>query len=132
MSCNLEYRVNVCSPYLKKSINKMESVQRRATKMVKKICEMDYVDRLRFIKLNCLKDRRIRGGLIQVFKIIRSFEEVQLVCGLNFPLYRQRSRGNSFQLKMDLVENFSARYHLLLNRLVGTWNKLPEEVVAHR
>ena len=66
----LEYRVNVWNPYLKKSINKMEGVQRRATKMVKKICKMDYVDRLRFLKLNFLEDRRIRGGLIQVFKLL--------------------------------------------------------------
>ena len=73
---NLEYGVNVWNPYLKKSINKMEGVQRRARKMVKKICKMDYVDRLRFLKLNSMEDRRIRGGLIQVFKIVRSFEEV--------------------------------------------------------
>ena len=30
---NLEYGVNVWNPYLKKSINKMESVRRRATEM---------------------------------------------------------------------------------------------------
>ena len=57
---NLEYGVNVWNPYLKKSINKMEGVQRRATKMVKKICKMDYVDRLRFLKLN---DCQLNHGL---------------------------------------------------------------------
>ena len=126
---NLEYGVNVWNPHLKKSINKMESVQRRATKMVKKIFKLDYTGRLKFLKLTSLEDRRIRGGLIQVFKIVRSFEEVQLVRGLNFALNRQRSRGNSFQLKRDLVKNCTPRYHFLLNRLVGSWNKLPEEVV---
>ena len=38
---NLEYGVNVWNQYHKKSINKMESVQRRATKVVNKICKMD-------------------------------------------------------------------------------------------
>ena len=80
---NLEYGVNVWNPYLKKSINKMESVQRRATKMVKKICKMDNTDRLKSLKLTTLEDRRICGGLVQIFKIVRSFEEVQLVRGLN-------------------------------------------------
>ena len=78
----------------------------KATKIVKKICKLDYTDRLKFLKLTSLEDRRIRGGLIQVFKIVRSFEEVQLVRGLNFALNRQRSRGSSFQLKRDLVTNF--------------------------
>ena len=106
----------------------MENVQRRATKMVKKICKLDYTDRLKFLKLTSLEDRRIRGGLIQVFKIVRSFEEAQLVSGLNFALNRQRSRGNSFQL--DLVKNCTPRYHFLLNRLVDALNKLPDEVVS--
>ena len=81
-------------------------------------------------KLTSLEDRRISRGLIQVFKIVRSFEEVQLVGGLNFALNRQRSRGNSFQLKRDLVKNCTSSYHFLLNRLVGAWNKLPEKVVS--
>ena len=97
----------------------MESVQRRATKMVKKSCKLDYTDRLKFLKLTSLEDKRIRGGLIQVFKIVRSFEEVQLVRGLNFALNRQRSRGNSFQLKRDLVRNCTPRYHFLLIKILG-------------
>ena len=109
--------------------NKMESVQRRVTKTVKKISKMDYVDRPRFLKLNSLEDRRIRCGLIQDFKIVRSFEEVHLVRGLNFAFNRHRSRGKSFQLKRDLFKNFTARYHFLLNILIGTWEKLTEEVV---
>ena len=109
----------------------MESVQRRATKMVKKICKLDYTDRLKFLKLSSLEDKRIRGGLIQVFKIIRSFEEVQLVRGLNFALNRQRSRGNCFQLKRDLVKNCTPIYHFLLNRLVGAW-RLPEPLCLKR
>ena len=58
----------------------MESVQRQATTMVKKICKMDYTDRLKFLKLTTLEDRRIRGEeFIQIFKIVRSNEEVQLL-----------------------------------------------------
>ena len=65
---SLEYVVNVWNPHLKKSINKMESFQRRATKMVKRICILDYTDRLKYLKLTSLEDRRIRGGLIQGFQ----------------------------------------------------------------
>ncbi len=57
----------------------MEGVQRRATKMVKKIFKINYVDMQRFLKFNSLDDRTIWGGLILVFKIVRSFEEVQFI-----------------------------------------------------
>ena len=53
----------------------MDSVQRRAAKMVKKICKMDNTDKLKFLKLTNLEDRTICGGLIQIFKIVRFFEE---------------------------------------------------------
>ena len=128
---NLECGVNVWNPHLKKSINRMECVQRRATKMVKKICKLDYTDRLKFLKFTSLQDKRIRGGLIKVFKIVRSFEETQLVSGLNFALNRQRLRGNIFQLKRDLVKNCTPRYHFLLNRLVGLGTNYQEKSSAH-
>ena len=67
--------------------------QRRATKMVKKICKLDYAVRLKFLKLTSLEVRRIRGGLNKFFEIVRSFENVKLVRGLNFALGRQRSNG---------------------------------------
>ena len=70
----------------KKSINKMESVQRRATKMIYKICKKDYTERLKFFKLPSLEDRRVCGGFID----------------------RQRSRSNTFKFKRDLCKR---RYH---------------------
>ncbi|CAC5361163.1 unnamed protein product [Mytilus coruscus] len=43
----LEYATCVWSPHLKKDIRKLESVQRRATKLVKNINHLSYEDRLR-------------------------------------------------------------------------------------
>ena len=100
----LMYRIHS----LKRALTKY--VQRRTKKMVKKICKMDYVDRLRFLKLNSLEERRIRCGLIKVFIIVRSFEEVQIFRGLNLSLNRQRSRGHRFQIKRNLVKNCTPRY----------------------
>ena len=51
----------------------MQSDQRRATKMLAKICKMDYTERLTFLKLTSLVHKRIRGSRIQVFKIVRYF-----------------------------------------------------------
>ncbi|CAF1077030.1 unnamed protein product, partial [Brachionus calyciflorus] len=66
---NLEYAVSVWSPFFKKDVNAMESIQRRATKLVKNIREMPYELRLKELEIQPLVERRERGDLIQIFKI---------------------------------------------------------------
>jgi len=58
----------IWSPYLKKDIRRLESVQRRATKFVKNICHLNYEDRLRTLGLPTLEYRRDRNDMIQVQK----------------------------------------------------------------
>ena len=67
---HLEYAAPAWSPYLKKDINSLESVQRRATKMVKEFKNLDYLERLKSLKLTTLEERRSRGDLIQYYKVL--------------------------------------------------------------
>jgi len=48
---HLEYAIQAWSPYLKKDIEYLEKVQRRATKLVKGIGSMSYAKRLDLLKL---------------------------------------------------------------------------------
>jgi ribonucleases P/MRP protein subunit RPP40 len=64
----LEYAVQVWTPYLKKDIALMEGVQRRATNLVHHLRGFQYEDRLRALHLTTLETRRLRGDLIEVFK----------------------------------------------------------------
>ncbi|KAK3101807.1 hypothetical protein FSP39_006504 [Pinctada imbricata] len=66
---HLEYSNIVWSPYKKKDIDAIENVQRRATKMLPNMSELSYKDRLRKLKLPTLKFRRLRGDMIETFKI---------------------------------------------------------------
>ena len=62
----------------------IEKVQRRITKLVPSIRRSDYQTRLSAFDLTDLKTRRIRGDLIQMYKIINKIEIVKFTNGVNF------------------------------------------------
>ena len=59
-------------PHYRKDIDKLEKVQRRATRMVEGLGEYSYEGRLRILGLTTLETRFLRADLIEVFKILRS------------------------------------------------------------
>ena len=73
---HLEYCVQVWSPYLKKDIESIEKVQRRATKLVKGLKNKSYEERLALLQTTTSEKRRIRGDLIQVFRITKGLDIV--------------------------------------------------------
>ena len=66
---HLEYCVQAWSPFLVKDKNILQKVQRRATKLVPELQDMSYEDRLSSLGLTTLEDRRIRGNVIEMYKI---------------------------------------------------------------
>lgn len=74
---HLEYAVQVWNPYLQKDIDALEIVQERATKLPPRLKKKTYHARLNEFDLTTLEIRRIRGDLIQFYKIIRGIEETR-------------------------------------------------------
>jgi hypothetical protein len=66
----LEYASSVWNPYKTKDIEAIENVQRRATKMLPDMKDLTYEERLKKLKLPSLRYRRLRGDMIETFKIV--------------------------------------------------------------
>jgi len=57
------------NPHHQYLIEKLEKVQKRATKLVLRVKKRHYEDRLRQLQLPTLKYRKIRGDMIELYKI---------------------------------------------------------------
>ena len=122
----LEYCVQVWSPYKRKYINLVEGVQRRATKLVPELRNLPYEERLRRLKLTTLEERRVRGDMIETYKIITGKEQVDHEKFFKIipdrrgrhtkKIYRKRSRLN-------------VRRNFFSQRVGPIWNNLSREEV---
>ena len=73
---HLEYYIQAWRPYHKKDINKLERIQRRVTKLILELKHLCYERRLLECGLIILETRRLRGDLIEVFKILKGYEDI--------------------------------------------------------
>jgi hypothetical protein len=125
---HLEYAVSVWSPYKKGLISSLEDVQRRATKLVKGCKSLSYIDRLHYLQLPSLRYRRIRGDMLEVFKILNNFYDCDVVPQLDRNL-DSRTRGHSRKLIVERCK-YDLRKYSFCNRVINVWNSLPENVVS--
>ena len=94
---HLEYYVPIWSPYLVKDIEILEKVQKRATKLIKGYEKLSYDQRLKSLGIYTLFCRRQRGDLIEVFKILNGYYNIN---PLQFftPSDVTSTRGNCMKL----------------------------------
>ena len=72
----MELAVQAWSPYLKKDINKLEKAQRHAKKLIPCLSHLSYEEILDQLNLTTLEERRSRGDMITVFKILNGFDRI--------------------------------------------------------
>jgi hypothetical protein len=75
---HIEYAEAVWSPFKVGDIEKIENVQRRATKQVPTLKNLEYNERLKKLKMPTLKYRRMRGDMIEVYKEARRSRKKQV------------------------------------------------------
>ena len=96
---HLEYAEAVWSPFAKKDIDTIEMVQKRATKLIPSLKNMDYPNRLKKLKMPTLKYRRLRGDMIDVYKIINGIYDYKVVTGFFELSDVEQTRGHNKKLR---------------------------------
>ena len=122
----LEYGNPVWCPNLRKHIDRIEDVQRRFTRKISGTKNLGYEQRLAKLKLPSLEYRRLRGDLIEVFKIMHELYDPCTTSSL-FSISEQRAtRGHNLKLTKKLT-NTRKFQHFFTNRIINHWNKLDDE-----
>ena len=123
----LEYCIQAWHPYLRKYIDMLDKIQRRATKLIPGLRDLRYEERLKECGLTTLETRRLRGDEIQVFKILNGYEnidsnifieikEIKVTRGHNYTLVKKQSR-------------LDVRKYSFSQRTINVWNKLSTDCV---
>ena len=65
------------NPHFRGDIEELENIQHRATRLVPGLKKVEYMERLRKLRLTTLETRRKRGDLIQFYKIVYGLDHVK-------------------------------------------------------
>jgi hypothetical protein len=126
----LEFGHGVWAPNLKRDIDLLESVQRRATRIPFGRNRPEYSERISIMNLPLLSDRRKRGDVILVHQALTGDKNSSIKH--LFPLNDGgRTRGHDLKLAKDNFRT-SARQNFITNRVFDVWNSLPVEVVTSK
>ena len=123
---HLEYGAPLWSPHTVKTKELIENVQRRATKTVPGLADLSYENRLKILGMPTLAYRRVRGDMIQVYKILNGGYDSSLP-----PILTKNTiglRGNDDKLFVKRG-NKNIRKYFFTHRVANIWNSLPNHVV---
>ena len=122
---HVEYINTVCSPIRKKDINTIENVQRRATNMIPGLRDMSYPERLRALKLPTLIYHRLRGDMIETFKVVKDIHDLEAAPHMSMVGPDRRTvRGHTFKRRVHT----RLRQNFFTERVIDTWNILSIQV----
>ena len=122
----LEYAAVVWSPSTKRDIRKLERIQRAATKLPPTLTNLPYEERLKKLNLPSLEERRERGDLITLYRILSGLEKLDR----NDLVVRDSgvTRGHGKKLKKAACRR-DIKKNSFPQRSVEIWNALEEDVV---
>ena len=124
---HLEYCIQAWRPHYQKDIILLENVQRRATKLIQGFRDIKYEERLQLTGLTTLETRRLRGDLIEIFKMLKGFDKVNVHSLFTFTT--SNTRGHDLKLYkggvLTDIGKFSFPY-----RAISEWNFLTSDIIA--
>jgi len=92
---------------------------------------MKYEERLRHLQLPTLKYRRMRGDMIEAYKIFKGIYDCETTGWLT-EKHRERPydmRNHKFSIYQSQIR-YDLRKFCFSNRIISLWNSLPDRVVS--
>lgn len=123
----LEYSSTVWSPTLKKDVEALEKVQRRMTKLLPGISHLTYVDRMKYLNLPSLSQRRKRANVLQVYRVQAAIDDLRVEASF-LTASHLGTKGHSKKIFKPQART-TVRQQSWSNRVVHSWNSLPDNVV---
>ena len=110
----------------------LENVQKRATRLVDGLHDVEYPDRLQMLNLPTLAHRRERGDMIEVWKHFHTYDRCTLSKAFR-PRHRVIRRHN-FQLFNNKSKDGvrGPQRNSFYHRVVDVWNQLPKNVAESK
>ena len=99
---HLEYAVQAWCPNKISDIKLLEGVQRRFTKCIPELNKLPYEMRLKKLNLTTLETRRIRGDLIEVYRIMNGIEGIDWKLLFSKAPY-DGTRGHTMKLEKNVM-----------------------------
>ena len=124
----LKHANAVWNPMTMKQIELIEGVQRRGTKLVPSLKHMSYENWLKTLKLPTLRFRRLRGDMIETYKILHSIYDPEVSDNILELSKSTNTRGHNLKL-FARHSNSNIRKFYFNNCVVEPWNSLPPSVV---
>jgi hypothetical protein len=128
---HLEYCVSAWAPLYKKDKALLERIQHRFTWMIKEVRCLEYVDRLKYLKLWTLEERRNRSDLLEVFKMYTGLSDLNFEDFFELDKNVKGTRGHSAKLVKIRCKG-DIRRHFFSLRVVSRWNNLDDDTVTSR
>ena len=124
---HLEVSNSVWIPHQKQDIETIEQVQKRATKYIQGFKDLPYEQRLRLLGLPTLTYRRVRGDMIETYKILTGVYDAEVIPDL--PKGNTKTRGHNKKLFKRRATNLNCRKYFFTLRIAIIWNDLPDNAV---
>ena len=129
---HLEYCIQAWSPYHQADKDKLEKVQRRAVNMVAGLKGRTYEQKLVEVGLTTLEERRVRGDMIQTFRILNGIDQVEP--GTWFTMANERNRlgaantrnSSDYTMTVEGTSKTELRRNYFSQRVTRPWNSLPQ------
>ena len=123
----LEYASVICCPHHINLIDRIENVQRKFTKRLPGLYDINYVDRLKSCNIELLELRRIHTDLVMLYKILNGliYENMDNCLTLSM----SNTRGNVCKL-VKHYSRLDTRKYFFAFRVINIWNSLSDDIIC--